>query len=72
MNNYAWNKPGDDERREYIGKACKLNGKPAKIVHIGDGWPGVAALDGLYPPVPFSWTAIYNVMENRGGDFSVA
>lgn len=67
---YKWDQPGDDERREYIGQSCTLNGQPAKIVHTGDGWAGVAPLNPEFGTVPYSWAAIYNVMHNHGGNFS--
>ena len=63
-----------DGQVEYIGMACTLDGKPAKIVRQepdghGGTYAAVATLDGM-AVVPWSWCAIYSVCDNRGGKFS--
>ena len=63
-----------ETQSEYIGRAVTLNGVPAKVVRQeSDGFSGtyaaVAPLDPSLGVVPFSWCAIYNVCDNRGGRF---
>jgi hypothetical protein len=65
----CWPAHTDCAHRDYIGQPCTLNGKPAKIVKDSDGFANVAPLDPEQGAVPYSWTAIYNIMDNRNGRF---
>jgi len=56
-------------RREYIGRACTLNGNPAKIVIDGNGLPSVAPLNPDLGVIPYSWVAVFNIIDNRKGEF---
>lgn len=54
--------------RAYIGRSCTVDGLPAVIVRGSDGHPYVRSLD-LTRTIPFSWTAVFKVMDNHGGKF---
>ena len=54
---------------QYVGQACTLNGRPAKIVGAKLLWPHVVTLDGALD-YEWSWVSVALVME-RGGDFRV-
>jgi hypothetical protein len=65
----CWPDHRDCLHRSYIGRACTLHGEPAKIVKDVDGHASVAPLDSSRGSVPYSWTAVYNIMDNRNGKF---
>ena len=57
-------------RSDYIGRACTLNGQPAKTTFsMVSGWPSVSELEGGRS-VEYSFTAIYNIIDNKGGRFT--
>ena len=58
-----------DDRREYIGQTCTLNGLPAKILfNYREGCASVGQLDGPLI-IDWSWAAVFNIVDNKRGDF---
>ena len=65
----CWPKHKNCTHREYVGKACKRWGRPAMIVLSEHGYAGVREVD-TGAVTEYSWTAVYNVFANRGGNFT--
>lgn len=58
-----------DARKDVIGMGCTLDGHQAIVrFNMATGWPSVCRLD-TFQRVGFSFTTIYNIMENHGGRF---
>ena len=67
----CWPDHLDCDHRRVIGAAVTLNGNAAKVVKDSDGYGYVMPLDHKGDmPVPFSWACIFNVIQNRNGDFN--
>ncbi len=59
-----------DNRREYLGRECTLDGKPAKIVfNQHSGFFAVAILAGGLS-LEWSFNAIANTIDNHAGQFA--
>lgn len=70
QNNLAcWPEHLDCDHRDYIGRACTLHGKPAKICKNEEGYALVCPLNPELGSVPFSWCAVWNIIDNHGGEF---
>ena len=65
----CWPEHLDCEYREYIGRNCFLNGQPAKVCKNKDGYARVCPLDPELGSVPYSWCAVWNIMDNHDGKF---
>jgi hypothetical protein len=65
----CWPRHEDCLHREYVGREVTLNGEPAKITIGEDGHPNVAPLDPEKGSVPYPWIAVFNICDNRNGNF---
>lgn len=61
------------EKRERIesvrGRECTLNGVRAIIGVDEDGYASIGQLDAPMLSCQFSWTAVWNILDNRAGCF---
>ncbi len=55
--------------RDYIGRAVTLQGAPAKVVKDCDGRAHISPLNPDVGTVPYSWVAVFNIVDNHGGKF---
>jgi hypothetical protein len=68
---YGESKLTEDERQEYLGRACTLDGKPAHItVEEGDIYKPLIIADDMSLVSKQSWNGVWNIMDNHGGKFS--
>ena len=65
----CWPDHIDCAHRDYIGREVTLQGRPAKIVKDGQGMAVVVPVDSERGGVPYSWAAVFNICDNRGGRF---
>ena len=56
-----------ENRREYIGRRCTLNGHPATVVF--DSATGFASVASGPTTIAWSWSAVFNIIDNKGGRF---
>ena len=64
-----WNDRQIEQQNEVVGKPCKLAGAPAKVTRNREGYAMIAPLDPSKGSVPYSWIAVFNILENHGGKF---
>ncbi len=65
----CWPHHLDCDHRDYIGRAVTLTGEPAKITMDREGYAQIAPLDPARGTVPYSWTAVWNIIDNRNSEF---
>ena len=65
----CWPNHTSCDHRDYIGRAVTLNGQPAKVTKDATGRSYVAPLNPNHGTVPYSWVAIFNVIDNRNSRF---
>jgi len=66
----ALTRRGKVKRRETVGSKCTLNGINATVCMNEAGFAVIGQLSAPFQAVEYSWTAVWNTLENRGGKFS--